>query len=310
MTGSMHGPLSANTRGALLMMLAMLAFVLNDACMKLLADELPLFQAIFLRGLAVGAVFLPLAWRLGALRLPDLPRDRRLLLWRSAAEVAAAWLFLSALFNMPLANATAILQSLPLAMTVAGALVLGERVGPLRWSAVAVGFLGVLLIVQPGADGFNVYSLHALGSVAAVTLRDVVTRQMSPALPSLTVASATALTVTLAFGLLALVPGLSGAWVRPSAQGWGLLALAAAFLVAGYLLAVMMMRAGEVSFIAPFRYTGLLWALLLGVLLWGDWPDLLTLMGAALVVAAGSFALWRGARRGAAASHPPADPSR
>ncbi len=301
-----------NTRGAALMMAAMLAFVLNDSCMKLLSDELPMFQAIFLRGLGVSAIFLVLAWRMGALRLPAGARDRGLLVLRTAAEVAAAGLFLTALFNMPLANATALLQSLPLAMTLAGALLLREQVGVRRWSAVAVGFVGVLLIVRPGAEGFNVYSLHVLAAVVAVAVRDLATRAMTPDLPSLTVALAAGLGVTGVFGAAALVPGLGAPWVWPSPAAWGLMGMATLFLVAGYQLSVLMMRRGEVSVIAPFRYTSLLWALILGVVLFGDWPDGMTLAGAALVVVAGSFTLWRGARKGAVAAvpQPPTDPTR
>ena len=287
-----------NTRGALLMMAAMAAFTINDAFMKLLAGEMPLFQAIFLRGLATTAVFLVLAWRLGALRMPPAGRDRRLVMWRTAAEVGAAGCFLTALFNMPLANATAILQSLPLAVTLAGAVFLSEAVGARRWTAVAVGFVGVLLIVRPGADGFTIYSLLALTAVGFVTLRDVVTRQMSTAMPSLTVALAASVGVTVAFGVAA-VPGQ---WVTPTPGMLATLAGAAVFVIAGYLLGVLVMRRGEVSFIAPFRYTSLLWALVLGWAMFGEWPDPLTLVGVVIVVATGSFTLWRGARKHALAA--------
>ena len=311
MTAPMRAPMTDNARSAALMVVAMLAFVVNDAFMKLLADEVPLFQAIFLRGLGVSVVILALAWRMGALRLPQGRRDRRLLGLRTLGEVGAAGFFLNALFNMPLANATAILQSLPLAMTLAGALVLGEKVGVRRWSAVAVGFLGVLLIVRPGAEGFTIHSLSAMAAVACVTLRDLSTRLLDASVPSLSVAVVAAVSAPVVFGGVALVPGLGGAWVMPPAAAWGALAGATVALVAGYQLSVMMMRLGEVSVIAPFRYTSLLWALLLGVLVFGDWPDGLTLAGAALVVGAGSFTLWRGARKGAtAALQPPTDPSR
>ena len=288
-----------NARGALLMVAAMAAFVVSDSFMKLLGEELPLFQAIFLRGLGVSAAFLLLAWRLGALCWPA-ARDRGLIGLRVLAECAAAGFFLTALFNMPLANATAILQSLPLAMTVAGAFLLGEKVGIRRITAVLVGFCGVMLIVRPGAEGFSVYSLLALAAVLAVTLRDVVTRLLSSSVPSLLVACVTSVGVTI-FGGLASIPF---DWVPPSPRAVLLLAGTSITLIAAYLLSVMTIRAGEVSFVAPFRYTGLVWALALGYLLFGDWPDGLTLLGAAVVVAAGSFTLWRAGRKGAAAASP------
>lgn len=283
--------MSDNTRGALLMMAAMAAFVVSDSFMKLLADELPLFQAIFLRGLGVSAAFLLLAWRLGAFCWPA-ARDRGLIGLRVLAECAAAAFFLTALFNMPLANATAILQSLPLAMTVAGAFLLGEKVGVRRSTAVLLGFCGVMLIVRPGAEGFTVYSLSALAAVAAVTLRDVVTRKLSAGVPSLLVALVTAVGVTV-FGGLASIPG---DWVAPSPRAVVLLACTSAALILGYLFSVQTMRLGEVSVVSPFRYTSIVWALLLGFVVFGDWPDALTLLGVAIIVAAGSFTLWRTGR--------------
>jgi len=284
--------MSDNTRGAILMVASMAAFVVSDSFMKALADELPLFQAIFLRGLGVSVVFLALAWRFGALRLPAVP-DRRLIGWRVLAECAAAGFFMTALFNMPLANATAILQSLPLAMTAAGAVFLGEKVGIRRSSAVAIGFFGVLLIVRPGAEGFTVYSLSALAAVVAVTLRDVVTRKLSAGVPSLLVAFVTAVGVTV-FGGLASV---AFDWVTPSPRAVAMLAGTSAALILGYLFSVQTMRLGEVSVVSPFRYTSLVWALLLGYLVFGDWPDGLTLVGVAIIVAAGSFTLWRTGRK-------------
>ena len=297
--------MSDNARGALLMVASMATFIVSDTFMKLLSDELPLFQAIFLRGLGVSFAFLLLAWRMGALCWPA-PRDRRLIGWRVLAECAAAAFFLSALFNMPLANATAILQSLPLTMTVAGALILGEKVGVRRITAVVVGFGGVMLIVRPGAEGFNIYALVALAAVVAVTLRDIVTRLLSPEVPSVLVACVTSVGVTVFGGLAAIPTG----WVPPSPGAVLLLAATSLTLIAAYLLSVMTIRAGEVSFVAPFRYTSLVWALLLGYLVWGDWPDALTLAGAAVVVAAGSFTLWRAGRKGSAAAVPPDIPRR
>ncbi len=250
---------------------------------------MPLVQALFLRGLLTVAVLGALAWRAGALRPPRAPADRLWLAARTAGEVGAAVFFVTALFHMPLANVTAILQALPLTVTAAGALLLGERVGPRRWAAVAVGLVGVLLIVRPGTEGFDAYSLSALASVLFVTLRDVATRRMGRTVPSLTVALTAALGVTALAG--AALPGVE--WVPVSPAAGALLAGSAVFIVAAYLLSVAVMRAGEVSATAPFRYTGLLWALIAGLVAFGDWPRPLTLAGAAIVVGAGLFTLRR-----------------
>ena len=275
------------------MTLAMLAFTLNDACMKGLAGEMPIAQALLLRGLMTVAVLGALAWRGGALRLPPDRADRGWLALRSLAEVGAAFFFVTALFHMPIANVTAILQALPLTVTAAAALFLGERVGPRRWAAVAVGLVGVLMIVRPGTAGFDAHAVYALLAVLAVTLREVATRRMGRGVPSFAVALAAAVGVT-GFAA-ATLPGVETAPV--TAQAAALLAGSAAFVIAAYLLSVEAMRAGEVSHTAPFRYTALVWSLLAGLLAFGEWPEPATLAGAAIVLAAGVFTLRREGRR-------------
>ena len=162
--------LAENTRGAALMMASMAAFTFNDACMKSLSGDVPLFQAIFLRGLLT-TTLLAAAWRLSGKPRPLLNgRDTTLIVVRAAAEIAAAFLFISAIFNMPLANATAVLQALPLTVTLAGALFLGESIGRNRLLAIFAGLLGVLIILRPRADGFDAYSLYALGAYFAASL--------------------------------------------------------------------------------------------------------------------------------------------
>jgi S-adenosylmethionine uptake transporter len=296
--------MSDNARGAVIMMAAMAAFTLNDAFMKALSGTLPLFQALFLRGVGATLVLAALAWRAGAFRFRPRAADRRIILIRSAAEVGAAWLFVSALFHMPLANATAILQSLPLALTLAGALLLGERVGWRRWLAIVVGFAGVLMIVRPGSEGFNLWSLAALGSVACVVARDLATRRLSAPVPSLAVALAASGSVT----LFAAAGSLVTNWVPARAAAALPLAGATACLILGYILSVKAMRHGDIGFVAPFRYTSLIWALGLGFLAFGDWPDPATLAGAVLVAATGIFTLLRERRiaRAARAALPPA----
>lgn len=298
--------ISDNARGALLMMAAMAGFTLNDTCLKALSDELPLYQALFLRGLATTLFLYLLARGMGALRFDLAARDWGLVALRTGAEVAAAWFFLTALFHMPLANATAILQSLPLAITLAGALFLGEAVGWRRLSAILVGFAGVMLIVRPGAAGFTVYSLYALTAVACVTLRDLSTRRLSSGVPSLTVALVGSVGVTV-FGAAG---SLGGGWAPISAVAALQLAGATVFVILGYVCSVMVMRAGDLGFVALFRYTGLIWALVLGLLVFGHWPAPLTLAGAAIVAATGLFTLWRERTRRTAPADAAAIPAR
>ena len=281
-----------NLRGAAFMTGSMAAFTLNDAAIKWLALGLPTFQVVLLRGLLATALVAALAHATGALARPIPRADRLPVAGRALAEVAAFGPFVLALTHMPLANVTAILQALPLTITAAGALFLGERVGPRRWVAIAVGLLGVLLVVRPGTAGFSPWSLAALAAVLLVTVRDLVTRRLSPAVPSLAVAVVTAAGVTALGGVLS----LGEPWA-PVAPGQGVvIGLAALFVLSGYLLSILAMRVGEVAAVTPFRYTAMLWGLLLGMAVFDERPDAATLAGAALVVGTGLYTVWREAR--------------
>ncbi len=284
--------LSDNLRGAGLMMLSMAAFTFNDTAIKSLGDSLPVAQVIFLRGL-ITTLLLYLAGRaMGAIRFKLPRRDWALVVLRGLADLGATFLFLNALLHMPLANLTAILQALPLTVALGAAMVFREPLGWRRLLAIAVGFFGVMLIVRPGPEGFTIYSLYALGAVVLVTMRDLAARRLSPGTPSITVALVGATLVMAPAGVVTLMTG----WGPVSGREFGLLSLAATFILVGYLASVMTMRVGEIGFIAPFRYTGLLWALLLGWIVFGDWPEPVTLLGATLVVAMGLFTLYRARR--------------
>ena len=149
--------------------------------------------------------------------------------------------------------------------------------------AIAVGFLGVMLIVKPGAEGFNIWSVYALISVLCVTVRDLSTRQLSKAVPSMTVTLVTAGSITIAAGLAS----LSTPSVPVSQDAALMIAGASVFVLGGYFFSIQVMRVGDVSFVAPFRYTGLIWALVLGWFVFGDWPGWMTLTGAFIVVSIG-----------------------
>ncbi len=281
--------LSDNTRGALLMMASMAAFVFNDACMKVVLEDLPLFQAILLRGTAT-VVFMVLVSRwLGGLdfRLPQ--RDWFLVALRTMADVGATYFFITALREMPIANITAILQVLPLTVTLTGALLFGEPLGWRRLVAIMIGFVGVIIIVRPGVEGFNSYAIYALVTVGFVTVRDLCARRLSPEVSSVTIALIGAIGVV----SFAAIGSVGSDWVPVSGRSAALLAGATFFIIGGYLFSVMTMRLGEISFIAPFRYTSLLWALLLGFVVFGDWPDAVTMLGIAIVVAMGAFTFYR-----------------
>ena len=281
-----------NIRAALFMMAGTGAYTINDVFLKLLGDELPMFQILVLRGMVVSGFFGYLLWRVRAQLGGLARRDLVLVGLRSLSEAAAAYFFLMALFNMPIANLTAILQVIPLTVALAAFLVLKEPLGWRRMSAILIGFCGVLLIVRPGAEGFTIYAVSALMSVAMITVRDLTTRMLGRTIPSVMVAFSAALGVTL-FGVVGSVTEI---WAMPSALGWLWLAGATGFIIAGYILVILAMRTGELTFAAPFRYAALLFALVAGWLVFDEWPDLLTFIGSGIVVATGVYTLYREGR--------------
>ncbi|MEQ3710962.1 MAG: DMT family transporter [Tateyamaria sp.] len=281
--------MTPNMTGAILMMASMASFTLNDAMIKLTGGAVPLMQLLFLRGVLSSLLILVLAQRLGAIHFRIASRDWWLIAIRSGAEVGAAYFFLTALFNMPLANVTAILQVLPLTVAIGAALFFREPLGWRRMSAIMIGFMGMLLIVRPGPEGFSLWSGYALMAVVFVTMRDLATRKLSPDVPSMTVTFLAALTVMGCAGLAS----IAEPWAPLDLRLTALITASSVFIIGGYWFSVRVMRVGDISFIAPFRYTGLVWALLLGWLVFGDWPSNLTLMGATIVVATGLFTLYR-----------------
>lgn len=281
--------MSGNLIGALLMMASMFCFTVNDTFVKLTDGALPLSQLVALRGVMATTLILGLGLALRRLRFDLDRRSWVLIALRCVAEIGAAYFFLTALLHMPLANVTAILQALPLTVTLAAFLFLREPVGWRRTSAIAAGFCGMLLIVRPGAEGFTVWSVYALIAVLCVTARDLVTRRLPATAPSLSVSLLTSAAVTAWFAITSLFQP----WEPVTSELWLLLAGSAVFILGGYFFSVQTMRVGEVSYVAPFRYTSLVWALALGWLVFGHWPVPQTLVGAAIVVAAGLFTLLR-----------------
>lgn len=286
--------LSPNLRAAVYMSISMFGFTVNDALTKSLTAEMNFGQIMLVRGLFATLLVMLLAWQQGAL---GSPREalHPLVLLRALCELVATITFLAALAHMPLANVSAVLQSLPLAVTVGAALVFREPVGWRRWTAILVGFAGVVVIVRPGFDGFSTYSLLVLLCVVFCAIRDLATSRIPHEIPSLVPSVVTALAVT-AFGGVLIAP--LGGWEPLTGGQTVRLAIAALMLLPGYVFIILAMRAGEVSFVAPFRYTALLWAIVLGVLAFDEVPDIFMLTGAALVVGSGLFSLYRERVRG------------
>jgi len=281
--------LAPNIRASLYMMLSMLGFTVNDLLIKTLNGSLPTPQIMWIRGGFLTALIILIVWRRGLL-----PRWREGLTvrvgLRGVFEGGATLLFLTALVQLPFANIVAILQSLPLAVTVGAALFLAEPVGWRRWLAIMVGMIGVLIIIRPGMDGFNIASILVLLSVVFAAARDLVTRRLPSALPSLLVSGYSAVFIALLGMVITLI---TRDWQPMNSTHILTLAAASCFLFFGYQFIVLSMRTGEIAYVVPYRYTGLLWAIIFGYLIFDEVPDEYTLLGSAIVVLMGLYTLYR-----------------
>lgn len=271
------------------MMLSMLGFIINDSLIKTLNGELPTSQIMWIRGVFLSIIILLIMWQSGLL-----PRWRegcsKLIGVRAVCEGGATLLFLAALYRLPFANLSAILQALPLAVTLGAALFLGEPVGWRRWLAILVGMLGVMIIIRPGMSGFDSASILVLLSVVLAAARDLVTRRLPSTTPSLLVSGSS--TIFIAALGMSLTLG-TGNWQPMSLSHVLTLLSASGFLFFGYQFIVLSMRTGEIAYVVPYRYTGLLWAILIGYLVFDEVPDDYMLLGSAIVVAMGLYTLYR-----------------
>ena len=281
--------MSENFRGALLMMISMGAFVLNDAFVRLAGDTLPLAQILFIRGLLTTAVLLAFALYGGVFKLTVSKVDKWRIFFRSFAEALTAYFFLTAVMNMPFANVTAILQILPVAVTLAAAIVFKEKVGVFRITLIILGFLGVVLIINPSADGFNFYAFYALIAVLLITVRDLITRKLSSEVPTLIPTVSASIGVLLFSIILMINTPLQSLNTQNSIY----IILAAFFIIFGYYSAVLVMRSGEISFISPFRYTAILFAFILGFIFFDEQPDEIALLGIVIVMLSGIILMIR-----------------
>lgn len=279
-------------KGVIVILLSTACFVTNDAVMKSLSDVLTWYQAIGLRSAFATVLCVLLALAIdGRRRFSEVLGflGNRACAWRIALEIVSATLFVFVVMHMPLADATAINQLLPILLTLGGGVVLKEQVGWRRVGAAIVGFAGVLLIVQPGTGAFTPVALVALVGTTTMAARDLVTRRLPPGIPS---------TYVIAFTLFCMA--VLGALVSvgtplPALDAWVMIRLwlAAGLITLAFLFLIVGTRLAEVSFLAPFRFSALVWGLLLGVLVFHEAPGPMKLAGAALIVGAGLYTFHR-----------------
>lgn len=284
---------TGNRRGIISFSLAVFLFVINEALCKLVYGNLPTHQILAYRGIVATIVIFGLVHSVGATSQVRRMFDRQVVL-RSSVDLVGTYLYMVALFHIPLANMMSIHMSSPLMMTAVVAVAMREAVGWRRWSAVIVGFAGVLLVVQPSASNFNIYSLLAVGAAACVVTRDLITRRIDPGISSAIIILTNVGMMTVVATALALAEG----WLAMNWRDFAFLTLAGICVAGGYQFAVDAFRHGEVPVIVPMRYTGLPWALLLGYLIWGDVPNTLASAGILLIVCSGLYVLHRERLRG------------
>lgn len=286
----MTAPPTDTRQGIIAMCLSMATFLINDAMVKLASERLSMDQIVFVRG--VFASLILFVWLAAAQpRVLNYIRHRGMIRvgWRSALDALSTFTYLWALFHLPLPNISAINLSSPLIVTILAVLFLGEKVAWRRWSAIAVGLVGVLLVVQPSSDAFTWFSIVAIAGTILGAIRDVMTRRIAQEIPSILITFATAVAVASVAGISVATTG----WAPMAMSDLLLLAGASVFLIGGYHFIIVAMRVAETSIVAPFRYTSILWAIILGYVLWGDVPNGLALCGIIILVGSGLYLMHR-----------------
>lgn len=271
-------------QAGLYMILCTACFVCGDTFIKVIGNTLPVGEIMAILGLLSSLFLLIICAQMGILKDARMIFSRAVLL-RSVLDLLAGFMFISALMNMPIANMAAIMQSVPLVVVVVAIILLGEKGGIGRFVAIGIGFLGVMLIVKPTPQSLSIYQFLALATVVAVALRDIVTKKIPSQVPLLIVALANAVFAGvggLGFGLLQGLQAL---------DYWQFLVLlgAGVFITSGYIFIVATVRLGELSATAPFRYSEVLFAIVSGIIVFNEYPDLLAYIGMALIIAAGLY---------------------
>ena len=273
-------------RGIAWMLLTMLLFVSMDAIVKHLVQTYPVPQIAWAR-------FFFLAVLLAAVLGPRLPaklvtQRRGLQVIRSGLLMVTTLQFFAGLYFLPLAEMTAIMQSAPLIVTALSLPLLGEHVGIRRWLGVAAGFAGALIIIRPGTDGMQLAAFLPLGAAATFALYQITTRILAR-----TDGTLNTLMYTPLLGAAIMSLAVPFFWVMPDAEGWALMALIGLFGGLGHFTMIRAFTWAPAATVSPFGYTGLIWAALFGLVLFGDFPDAWTIAGAAVIVGSGLYILHR-----------------
>ena len=288
-TGHLHIGAGNNLRGIILMLVAMAFFAVEDMFVRLAAVDLPIGEIIFASGAAGHLIFALMAGRRGE-RIWVKDAFHPAVITRNIGEMIGTFAYVTALSKVPLHTLSAVLQALPLAVTLGAALYFRERVGWQSWTAIAAGFFGVLLVIQPGMTGFQPQALWVLVAVAALALRDLASRAI-PHRHSNAQVSAWGLAAVTALGAAMMVA--HGTVQLPNPWQSATLIGAIGFGTVGYWAVTAASRTGEVAAVAPFRYIRLVFAICIGMSVFQEFPDRITLLGAAIIILSGLYSIGR-----------------
>jgi drug/metabolite transporter (DMT)-like permease len=279
-----------NLKGALFLTLASILFSLMALLIKLLGQHLHVTQILFVRQLGMLVMVLPAIIR----HFPGSLRSNRpgLQIMRMGFAVVAMLGGFTAVIHLPMADATAIFFAKSFFITIFAVFFLGEVVGIYRWSAVMVGFVGVMIMLQPGTAQFSIYSLASLAGAAGAAAVMIMLRILSHEDSADTIMTWSALGI----GLAMAIPGIYY-WQSPTVNEWALLVVLAMVSYFAQRCNIFAYKHGEASMLASLDYTRLLWATLLGYLVFGDFPGAATWAGASIVIAAAIFMVYRESRR-------------
>lgn len=278
-----------NLRGVVLMIVAMAGFTLADSFVKAATQDLPVGQILALVGAFGGAVFASITHAKGH---RVISRDFFLppVILRNISEIWGTVCYATALSLVDLSTASAIIQATPLAVTLGAVFLLGEQVHWRRWSAILIGFVGVLIILRPGGDSFEPALIWAVVGMFGLALRDLATRMVPKDMPTLRI-STYGMSMLLPAGLVLMAFGQTPHPI--SLLNWGQIAGLVIISVLGYWAVTAAMRLGDISVVAPFRYSRILFALVVGMIVFGERPDIWTLVGVAITIIAGLYAFLR-----------------
>ncbi len=283
--------LSDSTKGVVTMLVATQLLTINDAVTKLLTEDHSIWQVLALRHLFSLCVILPyIHWIAGwdAMRVTN----GKGIAVRALFFVGTSVFIVGSFALLPLAFVTAIAFSSPIVVAAFSHMFTGERVGPRRWMAVLAGFIGVLVIVRPGGAGFSYILLLPVIAALCAGARDVITRGLSKTESSISILFWSNIAVIVVAFAVAIARG----WEPISLPTVAFLMLIGVLNASAHFLIIDAFRLGDASLVAPFRYSGLLWAIILGLLIWGDFPDAWTLVGSAILVASGIYIIERAPR--------------